>query len=216
MHACGIAGPNNGQRPFRSNQAVVPPHMRPSRCEAEGDGDARLFVMGGYSVRRHRRARRAPGRPRHTSPRPVGCGAMRLAACSLRACITPYAAGPAPAEGQGQGAVELNARAHQVVVTRSHIPLPGAATISVPGCVFLRVTGPISLLSSIPCCFYFLQRVSSRLHLLEAIPTNTDGVTFVLAHSRTGSLPSPHSHRGGHLRSAHTHGGGHSRGGTVT
>ena len=28
--------------------------------------------------------------------------------------------------------------------------------------------------------------------------TNTDGVTSVLAHSRTGSLPSPQSHRGGH------------------
>ena len=33
------------QHTFRSNQAVVRPHMRPSRCG--GDGHASLFVMGG-------------------------------------------------------------------------------------------------------------------------------------------------------------------------
>ena len=38
--------PQRRSTPIPIHQAVVRPHMRPSRCEAEGDGDARLFVMG--------------------------------------------------------------------------------------------------------------------------------------------------------------------------
>ena len=50
MHACVCAwdrrpDQRQPQHTFRSNQAVVRPHMRPSRCG--GDGHARLFVMGG-------------------------------------------------------------------------------------------------------------------------------------------------------------------------
>ena len=84
--------PNCGQRPYHSDPTKLwCDHSRARRAVA-GMG-VREAVCDGASVGRHSRARRARGRPRHTSPRPVGCGAVRGAACSLRASITRRARG---------------------------------------------------------------------------------------------------------------------------